>query len=54
MTKGVRHIDARLIILLTMFYFINYRISVILSVLITNEYHITFFDNNLLVLNVFP
>lgn len=53
MTKGVRHIDARLIILLTMFYFINYRIPVILSVLIKNDNHITLFDKKLPVLYVF-
>ena len=51
MTKGVRRKDARLIYLAYYTLFsVNYRILPNLSVLITNEYHITFFDNNLLVL----
>ena len=54
MTKGVRHNDARLIYLAYYTLFsVNYRILPNLSVMITNEYHITLFDKNLPVLYVF-
>ena len=54
MTKGVRRNDARLIYLAYYTLFsVNYRILPNLSVLITNDNHITFFDKNLPVLYVF-